>query len=84
MSELFQGDSGHAIIGLVAILTVCGGPFFVGAWALWLTHRKHERQDDLKREMLERGMSADDIVRVLNAGPQPPTPPGFSRPHGKA
>jgi hypothetical protein len=86
MSDLLQGESGQRFIGLITILTVCGGPFFVGAWALWLAHRKHERQDDLKREMLERGMSADDIVRVLNAAPQPGrgTPPGSTPPHGKA
>jgi hypothetical protein len=35
--------------------------------------------------MLERGMSADDIVRVLNAGPQPQTgtPTGAATPQGK-
>jgi hypothetical protein len=76
MSELFQGDSGQTLIAVIAILTICGGPFFVGAWVLWLLHRKHERQDEMKREMIERGMSADDIVRVLNAGPLPSTPAG--------
>jgi hypothetical protein len=69
MSEFFQGESGHTLISLVAIIAIFGSPFFVGAWALWLYHRKQERQDELKREMLERGMSADDIIRVLNAGP---------------
>ena len=73
MAEFFQGESGHTLISLVAIIALFGSPFFVGAWALWLHHRKQERQDELKREMLERGMSADDIVRVLNAGPQAQT-----------
>jgi hypothetical protein len=76
MTDLFQGESGERLVGVIAILTVCGGPFFVGAWALWLTHRKHERQDEMKREMIERGMSADDIVRVLNAGPSQQSSPG--------
>jgi hypothetical protein len=70
------GESGQRLVGVIAILTVCGGPFFVGAWALWLTHRKHERQNELKQDMLERGMSADDIVRVLNAGSKADTPTG--------
>lgn len=30
--------------------------------------RRTEIEADLKREMLARGMSADDIVRVLEAG----------------
>jgi hypothetical protein len=83
MSDFLQGESGRTIISLVAIVTVCGGPFLVGAWALWLKHRKEERYDDMKREMLAMGMSADDIVRVLNAGthshdttpPASPPPP---------
>ena len=29
--------------------------------------RKDQLDNDLKREMLQRGMSADDIVKVLNA-----------------
>jgi hypothetical protein len=69
MSDLLQGESGRTLIAVITILAIFGSPFFVGAWALWLTHRKHERRDEMKREMLERGMSADDIVRVLNAGP---------------
>ena len=85
MFELLQGRAGENFLGLVAILAIFGGPLFVIAWALWLKHRKHERQDEMKREMIERGMSADDIVRVLSAGapqtdilagvkPRPPKP----------
>ena len=74
MSNLLQGETGGNLLGLVAIVCIFGGPFLVGAWALWLAHRKHERQDEMKREMLERGMSADEIVRVLNAGSSPPSP----------
>ncbi len=82
MSELLEGQSGLTIIALVAILAIFGGPSFVGAWALWLKHRKQERQDELKQEMIARGMSADDIIRVLSAGasqdaasPRPQSPP---------
>ena len=82
MSEFFQGESGQTLIALVSIIATIGGPLILVGWALWLRHRKHERQDELKREMLERGMSADDIVRVLNAGPQPQasTPAGAKEP----
>jgi hypothetical protein len=76
MFEILQGESGKAIVGMVAIVTVCGGPFIVGGLALWLHHRKNERLADLKQEMVERGMSADEIVRVLNAG----SPSGESSP----
>jgi len=70
MAEFFQGECGHGhnLIGLVAIIAIFGGPLILGGWALWLKHRRNERFDEMKRETLEMGMSADDIVRVLNAG----------------
>jgi hypothetical protein len=71
MTEFFQGECGHNLLGLVAIVVVCGGPFLVAAWALWLRHRRNEILAELKRDMIEKGMSADEIVRVLNAGPPP-------------
>jgi hypothetical protein len=70
MTDLFR-QSGSEIVVLAVILIIGGGSILGGAWALWLNHRRHERQDEMKRDMLERGMSADDIVRVLNAGPPP-------------
>lgn len=36
----------------------------------WYKLRRHEIEADLKREMIERGMSADEIQRVLDARPQ--------------
>jgi hypothetical protein len=35
----------------------------------WVAARKAALEADLKREMIERGMSADDIVRVIEARP---------------
>ena len=78
MVELFR-ESGSEIVVLAAILVIGGGTMLGGAWALWLNHRKHERQDEMKRDMLERGMSADDIVRVLTAGTQPGNIPAGSK-----
>lgn len=37
-------------------------------WSLWLKHRRDEIHTELKQEMLARGMSADEIIQVLNAG----------------
>jgi hypothetical protein len=33
----------------------------------WVRARKAALEADLKREMIERGMSADDIVRIIEA-----------------
>jgi len=48
---------------------IFGGAFLVGAIGIvartWQCVRRAEIDADLKREMLARGMSADDIVRVI-------------------
>lgn len=36
------------------------------SWS-WVRVRKAALEADLKREMIERGMSADEIVRVIHA-----------------
>jgi hypothetical protein len=75
MIDFLQGECGHTLIGLVTIVVLFGAPFIVVGWALWLKHRQRELDAELKREMIERGMSADDIIRVLNAGsPEERTP----------
>lgn len=71
MFEFLRGDCGKNIVGIIGILTLFGSPFFLAGWAVWLKHRRKELKLDLKREMLAAGMSADDIVRVLNAGDRP-------------
>jgi hypothetical protein len=53
----FLSVGGGLLIGLVA---VAGG--------LWVEYRKTEITAALKQEMLGRGMSADDIKLVLDAG----------------
>jgi hypothetical protein len=65
--SFFEGESGKTLIAMLAIITVCGGPIFAIGWGAWLKHRQKELDADLKREMIERGMSADEIVRVLEA-----------------
>jgi hypothetical protein len=72
MSEfLTRVDGGE----LIAIISVGGGLLIallsigVGAW-----HKVRAEQisADLKRDMLDRGMSADEIKTVLEAGPSRP------------
>jgi hypothetical protein len=48
---------GSMIVGMVAI----GG-------GIWAAHKKSQMQMELKQDMIERGMSAEEIERVLKAG----------------
>jgi hypothetical protein len=48
--------------------------FFIAGMIVWLSlqwrlHRRTEMEIALKRDMVNRGMSAQDIERVLRAGP---------------
>jgi hypothetical protein len=72
MGELLGHLRGEDLIAIVAIVAIFGGPSIVGSWAIWLRHRRKELQVELKRDMVAAGMSADEIVRVLEAG----NPPG--------
>jgi hypothetical protein len=65
---------GH-ITGLVAVVLLFGGPVLV--WIVceiarnWRKVRISEHLSVLKQSMIERGMCADDIERILNAGTAP-------------
>src|SRR5438045_814376 len=56
-------------LGIPGVAIIC--------WAVthcvgeWLKARQTESELALKQEMVARGMSADDILRVLHAGPAP-------------
>jgi hypothetical protein len=65
--DFLQGESGRALVALVTVVAIFGGPLIVIGWAAWLKHRRRELDAELKRAMIERGMSADEIVRVLEA-----------------
>lgn len=58
--------------GILAIVLIFGGAAVVGIITLivnaWRGNRENERLAILKQQMLDRGMSADEIVRVLEAG----------------
>ncbi len=58
--------------GLAAIVFIFGGGALVGLIAVianaWRGNRESERLAILKQQMLDKGMSADDIVRVMESG----------------
>jgi hypothetical protein len=56
---------------MIAIVAVVGGLIFLTAAILadtWQRARKVELEIKLKQDMLDRGMSADEIRTVLDAG----------------
>lgn len=68
MSEfLSKFDSGE-LIALVAIVGGLGIAVVAILSGIWLEMRKHEMGMALKQDMLNRGMSANDIQTVLDAG----------------
>jgi hypothetical protein len=64
--------SDETLIAIVGISCVIGGPMLVGLVAVvmgsWQKVRMTEQQTTLKRELLDRGFSAEEIVRVIEAG----------------
>jgi hypothetical protein len=68
MQDLFSRFTSNEIIGLIAVAGafLCGIPAIIGG--LWLEIRKAELAAALKQDMLNRGMSADEIRTVLDAG----------------
>ena len=92
--DKLTGPNGGAIIGVVSCVGVLATVIATVAVIQWRKFRQ-ARMDaglarrvlDLKQEMIERGMSADDVERVLSA--QPPTGSSASataprRPHEMA
>jgi hypothetical protein len=64
--------SEDTLIAIVAIACAVGGPLLVGMVAIVMSHwqkvRVAEQQTILKRELLDRGFTAEEIVRVIEAG----------------
>jgi hypothetical protein len=74
MPEFFETLSGHNGELLIPIvLSIVGGIVAVAAIVVtqWRKHRLAEMEYALKHEMLQRGMSAQEIERVLSAGQAP-------------
>jgi hypothetical protein len=68
MTDLLSRFDSEQLIGLVAVSggLLCGLIAIVGGF--WLQIRKAEIGAALKQDMLNRGMSADEIRTVLDAG----------------
>jgi hypothetical protein len=71
MEEFLAKFNAGQIIGLVAVLI---GPVIAVVAILatqWRRVRIAEMEGALKQQMLDKGMSAAEIVQVMNAGPEP-------------
>jgi hypothetical protein len=58
--------------GILAIALIFGGGMVTGVVAMivsaWKANRESERLAILKQQMLDKGMSADEIIRVIQVG----------------
>ena len=70
MREFFD-----SLPGILFITFIFGGWVITGVVSSIMTNWRKTREAEqiaaLKQSLVERGMSADDIVRVLNAGVRP-------------
>jgi hypothetical protein len=78
MFEWLSQQSAGQLIGLTAVVMgplIAISAVIAGAWArvrrAEVLARVAESDAVLKQQMIERGMSADEIVRVLEAGQKP-------------
>jgi hypothetical protein len=55
------------VVGIVAILMVFGVPIVAIVAGVWHKHARHKAECELKRQMIERGMSAEEIATVISA-----------------
>jgi hypothetical protein len=54
--------------GTIAIVLALGIPIVAIVGWFWYKIAKTTSENDLKRSLVERGMSADEIERVMSAG----------------
>ena len=52
----------------IAVIMGCLIPIAAILGNFWYKAKKDKQDNDLKRSMLERGMSAEEIERVISAG----------------
>ncbi|MBN2446774.1 MAG: hypothetical protein JXO22_08610 [Phycisphaerae bacterium] len=67
--QLFQPEQLKLVIGL---LIACLIPIAGIVAHYWYKAQKMHSDNELKRTLAERGMSADEIERVVNAKPKDP------------
>jgi hypothetical protein len=68
MNDLLSKFEASELIGLVAVVGGLLIPLVCGTTAIITNYFHQIRQLELKRDMLNRGMSADEIQVVLEAG----------------
>lgn len=68
MSEFLSKFNGGELIGFAAVLGtfVCGSVAII--MGIWHATKTAEIAASLKRDMINKGMSADEICAVINAG----------------
>jgi divalent metal cation (Fe/Co/Zn/Cd) transporter len=61
------------ITGLVAVVLIFGGPLIGSLVALivngWIKTARHREETELKHRLVDADFTADEIERILNAGP---------------
>jgi hypothetical protein len=72
MNDLLSKFNSGELIGLVAAVGVLLIPLVCGTTAIIMNYLHKTHQLELKRDMLNRGMSADEIQVVLEAGSKKP------------
>jgi hypothetical protein len=53
---------------IAAIVMGCLIPMVIASMGIWAKVRKNRDNNELKQSMLDKGMSADEIEKVMNAG----------------
>ena len=53
---------------IAAIVMGCFIPMVIVSVGIWAKVKKNQDNNELKKSMLDRGMSADEIEKVMNAG----------------
>ncbi len=69
MEELFSRLASKDITAMVVLSLMLIAGVVVWLSLQWRLHRRSEMEAALKQQMLDRGMSADEIVRVIQATP---------------
>jgi hypothetical protein len=65
MEDLLSRIQSHDLVPIISIALVFLAGMIVWLTLQWRLHRRTELEIALKRDMLERGMSADEIERVM-------------------
>lgn len=67
LADALSSPGGDLLVGMTAL--VATGVAFVAVVGImqWRKHRQNEMNFKLKQEMIQRGMSVDEIERVLKA-----------------